>query len=174
MKKVWNALADALESLSRLGAIVAETALVVLLLLVFHEVIARYVLNKPTLYSVELSEYLLIVVPFLAAGWGLQEDKHVRMQSFTNLMSPRLQFLSGLFTSVIVLLFCLILVWQGGKSSLVALRGGYHSSSLLNFPLWIPYAIIPLGSLLLGLQMLVRIGRLIEHVAGAGQPVKGE
>ncbi len=162
MKKFWVVFANFIDRLSQLGAIIAEIALIALLLLVFHEVIARYILNKPTLYSVELSEYLLILVAFMAAGWVLQKDNHVRMQSITGLMPVRMKFWVTMFTSIFVLFFCIILVWQGGKSSLVAFRGGYHSSSLLNVPLWIPYAIIPLGSLLLGLQITVRIGRLIQ------------
>ncbi|MEE4164866.1 MAG: TRAP transporter small permease [Desulfocapsaceae bacterium] len=150
------------EQLSRLGAVLAEICLVLLLALVFHEVIARYVLNKPTLYSVELSEYLLIFLAFMAAGRVLQEDKHVRMLSFVNLLPANVRYGFALFTSIIVLGFCAILVWQGTKASVTALKGGYHSSSLLEVPLWIPYAIIPVGSLLLGLQMIVRINRIIE------------
>lgn len=163
MKKIWKYLSNSIESISRFGATLAEICLFLLLLLVFHEVIARYVLNKPTLYSVEISEYLLIFVAFMAAGWVLQEDRHVRMPSVVNLLPTRVRYVVGLFTSVIVLLFCSILVWQGAKASLMAFSGDYHSSSLLDVPLWIPYAIIPLGSLILGLQMVVKIGKMIEH-----------
>jgi len=160
---MWKILADTCERISRLGVILAEICLVLLLMLVFHEVIARYVLNKPTLYSVEISEYLLIFVAFMAAGWVLQEDKHVSMQAVVNLFSARVRYLCSLFTSILVLGFCSILVWQGARASVMAFKGGYHSSSLLNVPMWIPYAIIPIGSLLLALQLLVRIGRLIER-----------
>lgn len=165
MKKVWKTLENYIEQLSRLGVVVAEIGLVLLLVLVFHEVIVRYLLNKPTLYSVEISEYLLLLVAFMAAGWVLQEDKHVSMQTFVSLMPPKVKQGLALLTSVIVLLFCTVLIWEGIRSSLLAYKGGYHSSSLLNVPMWIPYAIIPIGSLLLALQMLVRIGKLIENPA---------
>jgi len=160
MATIWNLFSSLLERLSRIGAVLAEICLVLLLALVFNEVIARYVFNKPTLYSVEISEYLLILVAFMAAGWVLQKDRHVRMHSVINLMPPQVQRALDIFTSIIVLFFCAILVWEGGKSSILAFRGDYHSSSLLNVPLWLPYAIIPTGSLLLGLQMLVRIVNL--------------
>lgn len=162
MATIWNLLSAFFERLSRIGAILAEVCLVLLLALVFNEVIARYVLNKPTLYSVELSEYLLIFVGFMAAGWVLQKNGHVRMPSVINLMPPKVRRVIDIFTSVIVLFFCAILVWQGAKSSIMAFNGGYHSSSLLNVPLWMPYAIIPTGSLLLALQMLVRIVNLCK------------
>jgi len=169
MTAIWNLLSSFFERLSRIGATLAELCLVLLLLLVFNEVIARYVLNRPTLYSVELSEYLLIFVAFMAAGWVLQKDRHVRMLSVVNLMPPNVRRISDIITSIIVLFFCIILVWQGGKSSLMAFKGDYHSSSLLNVPLWMPYAIIPAGALLLSLQMLVRIVNLCKTPAAVAE-----
>ena len=166
MATIWNLLSAFFERLSRIGAILAEICLVLLLALVFNEVIARYVLNRPTLYSVELSEYLLIFVAFMAAGWVLQKDGHVKMHSVINLMPPPMRRFADIFTSIVVLIFCAILVWQGCKSSIMAFKGGYHSSSLLNVPLWIPYAIIPTGSLLLALQMLVRIVNVCKTPVG--------
>ena len=163
MKKIWNSVACWIDAACRLGAILAEACLFLLLALVFHEVIARYILNKPTLYSVEISEYLLIFIAFMAAGWVLKEDKHVRMHSVVNLLPVKARYFIGLGTSAIVLLFCCVLVWKGAGASWMAFKGDYHSSSLLNVPMWIPYAIIPLGSLLLGMQTIVKIGRMIEH-----------
>ncbi len=145
------------EQLNRAGALLSQLCLVLLLVLVFHEVVVRYIFDKPTLYSVELSEYLLILLAFIAAGWVLHEDKHVRMHSFVNLLPLWLQHLLTCLTSFIILLFCGVLVWQGAKASWIAWHGGYHSSSLLNTPMWLPYLVIPLGALLLGLQLVVHI-----------------
>jgi C4-dicarboxylate transporter, DctQ subunit len=170
MKNFLHPLFNCFERISRLGAVLAEICLVLLLILVFNEVIARYLLNKPTLYSVELSEYLLLFVAFMAAGWVMQNDRHVKMHSVVNLMPEKVRHVLDISTSAIVLVFCLILVWEGAKSSLMAFAGGYHSSSLLNVPLWIPYAIIPIGSLILTLQVLVRIVRLIWPPISSDNP----
>ena len=157
MKTAWRLWVRGVEQLNRAGALLSQLCLVLLLALVFHEVVVRYLFDKPTLYSVELSEYLLILLAFIAAGWVLQEDKHVRMHSFVNLLPLRIQHLLTCLTSSIVLLFCGVLVWQGTKASWIAFHGGYHSSSLLNTPMWLPYLVIPLGALLLGLQLVVHI-----------------
>lgn len=157
MRTIWTRFEQAVEKINRIGAVLAEIALMLLLLLVFHEVISRYLLDKPTTYSVELSEYLLIFVAFIAAGWVMLQDKHVRMQSFIGLMPARVRNIFLCITSAVVLLFCGILVWQGTKSAIMAFKGGYHSSSLLNTPMWIPYSIIPLGSFLLALAVIVKI-----------------
>jgi TRAP-type C4-dicarboxylate transport system permease small subunit len=57
----------------------------------------------------------------------------------------------------VLLTFCAVLVWQGTEMTWTALLGGDRSSSLVAFPLWIPYGFIPLGSLVLGLQCTVRL-----------------
>lgn len=157
MRTIWGLWVSGVERINRIGAVVSQGCLVLLLVLVFHEVVARYIFDKPSLYSVELSEYLLIFLAFIAAGWVLQEDKHVRMPSLVNLLPMRLQHLLTCLTSFIVLLFCSVLIWQGTKAAWIAWHGGYHSSSLLNTPMFLPYLIIPLGSLLLALQLVVHI-----------------
>ncbi len=156
MKVTGRPLLRFIEQLNRLGSLVSQCCLVLLLVLVFHEVIARYLFNSPTLYSVELSEYLLILLAFIAAGWVMQEDRHVRMHSFVHLLPERMQHFLACLTSGIVFLFCGVLIWYGFKAAYIAWRGEYHSSSLLNMPIWIPYLIIPLGSLLLALQVIVQ------------------
>lgn len=156
MKVTGRPLLRFIEQLNRLGSLVSQCCLVLLLVLVFHEVIARYLFNSPTLYSVELSEYLLILLAFIAAGWVMQEDRHVRMQSFVQLLPERVQHFLACLTSCIVFLFCGVLIWYGFKAAYIAWRGEYHSSSLLNMPMWIPYLIIPLGSQLLALQVIVQ------------------
>jgi TRAP-type C4-dicarboxylate transport system permease small subunit len=152
--------------ISWLAEVLAEIALAGLLLLVFHEVIVRYVFNAPTQYSVELSEYLLVFVAFMSIGWVLKEDRHVRVSVVINLLPDRVRDLLDIFASLLVMIFCGIIVWKGGKTAITAYTGDYHSSSLLNFPLWIPYAIIPLGALVLGMQYIVRIVERVQALTG--------
>ena len=164
MKVTGRTLLRLIEQLNRLGSLISQCCLVLLLVLVFHEVVARYLFNSPTLYSVELSEYLLIMLAFIAAGWVMQEDRHVRMQSFVHLLPERVRHLIACLTSFIVLLFCSVLVWYGFKAAYIAWHGQYHSSSLLNMPMWIPYLVIPLGSLLLALQVIVQLCAHVEQL----------
>jgi TRAP-type C4-dicarboxylate transport system permease small subunit len=69
-------------------------------------------------------------------------------------------------TSILVTTFCVILTWKGGQTVIMAYVGDYHSSSLLDVPLWIPYSFIPLGALVLGLQSIVRIGERVMMLLG--------
>lgn len=164
MEKISGLIAKGINRLTWLAEVLAEIALAGLMLLVFHEVIVRYIFNSPTLYSVELSEYLLIFVAFMSIGWVLKKDRHVAVTFVINFLSPKVRSWLDVFTSLLTMVFCGILVWKGGESAITAYTGDYHSSSLMNFPLWIPYSFIPLGALVLGLQYIVRIGDRLKTI----------
>jgi C4-dicarboxylate transporter DctQ subunit len=166
MVKGIRAIASVINRLNWFFELLAEIALVALLLLVFHEVIVRYLLDRPTQFSVEISEYLLVFVSFMCAGWVLREDRHVRMLALVYILPEKTQLLFDMLASVMVTTFCFILTWKGGQTVIMAFTGGYHSSSLLNVPLWIPYSFIPLGALALGLQSIVRIGEKLKTLFG--------
>lgn len=143
------------QRLSRLFELIAEAALVALLLLVAHEVFLRYVLNAPTQYSVEVSEYLLVLLSFFSIPYVLQRDRHVRVTFVIERLPPRGRAAADLTAHVLLLVYCAVLVYYGGEMSVTAWQGDDRSSSLISFPLFIPYAFIPLGALALALQAAV-------------------
>ena len=149
-----------------IAEMLAEIGLVGLFLLVLHEVIVRYVFDAPTLFSVELSEYLLILVAFMSIGWVLKEDRHVAVSFVVDRLPEKVRLVMKLPTSVLTMAFLAIIVWQGSRTVLTAYRGDYHSSSLLEFPMWIPYLLIPLGALVMSLQYIVTIIKLIQSFRG--------
>jgi TRAP-type C4-dicarboxylate transport system permease small subunit len=150
--------------------VIAEIAVVVLLLLVSHEVFRRYALNSPTQFSVEFSEYLLVLISFASAAWVLRRDRHVRVRLVTDALPPRPRAALEAVGMVLLASFCAVLVWKGGDMAWTALHGNDRSSSLVAFPLWIPYSFIPVGGFVLGLQALVRAGEALA-VARGHRPV---
>ena len=161
---MFSILSKAINRLSWLAELIAEIGLVGLLLIVIHEVIVRYVFDAPTLFSVELSEYLLVLVVFMSVGWVLKEDRHVAVTFAVDVLPEKMRQGFSLVTSLLTVAFLAILVWQGGRTALTAYRGDYHSSSLLDFPMWIPYTLIPLGALVLSVQYIAKISELIRSI----------
>jgi TRAP-type C4-dicarboxylate transport system permease small subunit len=162
MWRILRIIAFGIERLSWFCEIVAEIALMGLLLLVSHEVFVRYVLDRPTIFSVEISEYLLVFISFMSIGWVLREDRHVQMLALVQILPKEVQLVLDLVTSILAIFFCGVLTWKGGQTAIMAYVGDYHSSSLVNFPLWIAYSFIPFGALVLGLQFMVRIGQRVK------------
>jgi len=128
---------------NRLAILVAEFALAALMIACTYGVIARYVFNSPSIYITEVCVYLLLVCSWLSIGWVHLENRHVSVEAFHMRFSPRGQRLATCISQLCILFFCLVLLWAG-----------ISVASMLRFPLWIAYGMIPLGGTLLGLATL--------------------
>ncbi|WP_416137964.1 TRAP transporter small permease [Halomonas sp. HK25] len=133
----------------KLGLVIAEIALVSLMLLTVYAVMTRYLFRSPSIHALEVSQYLLLMISWMSVGWVLIVGRHVRMEALYNVLPDLLKKISDLLSSLAVLLFCGVIVWAGSVNVLTALDRGYRSSSLLSFPMWLPYSLIPLGGILL-------------------------
>src|SRR5690606_20172605 len=142
------------DRISRIGIVISEIALLALLVLTVYAVFSRYVLLRPSIHAFELSAYLLVVATWMAAGWVLTLDRHVSMEALSQRLSGRGRAISDIIAQATVLGFCLILVWVGTASVIGAFNHNYRSPSLLAFPLWAAYMLIPIGAGVLGLVAL--------------------
>lgn len=138
----------------RSGIVIAELALVGLMLLTVYAVLARYVFRSPSIHALEVSQYLLLVISWMSIGWVLIVGRHVRMEALYNVLPRTLKLSANLISKLAIILFSGVLIWAGSVNVMTALEKGYRSSSLLSFPMWVPYLLIPLGGILLLLAAL--------------------
>jgi len=153
------------ERLNEASGILAQAGLFALFLIVCWEVLTRYLLRDPSVFSAEVSEYLMVLLTFASAGLIMKDGRHVRVEVVVARLGRRGRALAGIFSQGVVLLICAILMVEGTKSTYLAFISNYRSTSLLNFPLWIPYSLVPLGALLLGLQSVAMV---IKEMAELG------
>ncbi len=142
---------------NRAGIAAAELGLLALMLLTAWAVFARYVLESPSVYAMELSTYLLLVVTWAAVGWVHHEDRHVCMEALEGRMGGGWKKIANMVSQLTVLAFCLVLVAAGVATAWTNYAQNYRSASLLEFPLWIAFGLIPLGGLLLALIAFNRL-----------------
>jgi C4-dicarboxylate transporter DctQ subunit len=75
------------------------------------------------------------------------------------------------FNCVAAVVFCAALVWYGRQIVDVALLIDEHSASDLRFPMWIYYAALPTGGLLMLIRYVIRLVGLVAAAdASAVQP----
>ena len=155
-------IASVINGITKCADYCSQICLAALMLMVFREVIWRYIFDRPSIFSVEISEYILVFITFMSAAWILRSDRHVNMTAVTMRLPKKMQVYLDIVTSLMVMVFCVVLIWKGFRTVVMAYTGDYHSASLVNFPLWIAYSFIPVGSSVLVLQYLVRIGERIK------------
>ena len=157
MREKMNRVMAVFTGFSRSANIVSEIATVALMILIAREVIWRYILNRPSIFSVEISEYIMIFITFMCAGWVLHKNAHVSMTVLTDRFPVRVRVILDIVTSLLTMGVCCVIIWKGALSAVIAFAGNYRSASLIQFPLWISYSFIPLGMTILFLQYIVRI-----------------
>lgn len=72
---------------------------------VFGEVVARYVLNRPYFWSDEITVYLFTWVSFLGAALALRDNRHIGISVFVSKLPRTLQGVLGIFGDGVVLAF---------------------------------------------------------------------
>ncbi len=125
-----------------------------LVLLVFGNVVLRYVFNHPMAWTKELEWHLFALIFLLGAGYSLRHNRHVRVdlfyEKFPRADRARVDFWG---TLLFLLPWCLLLLYYGFASALDAYRLGERSPEAGGLPnLWLIQFALPLGALLLLLQ----------------------
>lgn len=162
MEKICKAI-DAVNKW--VGTIMGYIA-VLMAFLVTYEVVARYVFNAPTIWSMEINEYLFCAVSLLSGGYCLLTDGHVRVDLFYPNFSPKTQAIVEIVTYTFALAFCAILVALGGSEFWHELSTGSTSGTVLDFPMWPVWLMVPLGGFLLMMQIVARYLRHVDTLLG--------
>jgi len=139
--------------LSRITGYLATGVLGLLMLLTVANVILRDFFNKPIMGTPELSEFMMVLVVFLALAWCAITRKHVKVELVVNRFSPRIQAIFNGITLLLTLGIFVIITWQSFLESMVV----YDTTSLLRIPHTPFYWIMTFGLGLFCLSILVLI-----------------
>jgi C4-dicarboxylate transporter DctQ subunit len=148
-------------ALRRAREVVVMVLMAVLVVVVVASVIFRYVLLAPLEWSEEVGRYLMIWVGFLAASIAVQQGMHVGIDFLVNAARPGvaawLRRLARALTAVFLLIvtaygfFLVVNLWD-------------QWSPVLQFRMTWPYLAIPVGSLLMLLELAVPSAREADIV----------
>lgn len=133
-------------------------------LLIFGEVLLRYVFGKPTLWAGPTATYLWGAMCVLAGGYALKHGLHVNMDIIYNRFSPRGKAALDLFNSLFFFLACAALVWMGWKFGWYSVVTAERRGETWNPPIYPIKMTIFVGVCLLLLQGLVKLIRDIRLV----------
>lgn len=86
-----------------------------LCIVVFGEVVARYLFNHPFFWSDEVTVYAFTWVAFLGAALALRDTRHIGISFFVEKLPPGGQGVLGILADVIVLTFLGLFLVQSAK-----------------------------------------------------------
>jgi C4-dicarboxylate transporter DctQ subunit len=131
--------------------------------------------NLPSpIWIVQINEYSLVWVCFLATAWVLSANKHVRVDILLSRFGRRTQNILLVAQDTVSALLCAVFCYLGVLSTWEHVRDKVVDVGSIDVPKsWI-IVVIPLGFLLLTLQFVVRIGedvqRLKSEEGSGGKP----
>ncbi len=92
----------------------AKICVIIFLLLlatIIYEVVARYWFNSPTMWSVEVSQYLFGITFLLAGGYTLANKGHVRVDILILIFSKQSRRILGIICYFISIGYLLVLLY---------------------------------------------------------------
>lgn len=117
-----------------------------------YGVILRYVFNKPSLWSQEVSMYMYGVAGIMAGAYTLRHNLHINMDLFYRRLPPKKKAITDSLTALFFFLFCGVLLWASCKFSLWSFNIRQHSESVWGPPIYPMIMTIPVAAFLILLQ----------------------
>jgi len=154
-------LQRAVNGVRRARELVVMALMAVLVVVVVASVVFRYVLLSPLEWSEEVGRYLMIWVGFLAASIAVQQGMHVGIDFLVTWARPEVAAWMRRVARGLTAVFLLI-VTAYGFVLVVSLWDQW--SPVLQFRMTWPYLAIPVGCLLMLLELVVPSAREADIV----------
>jgi len=123
--------------------------------LVFANVVLRYLFNSPFIWADQFTTYLLFYMTFLAAPWVLAKRGHVSIEVLRNVLRPRGQKLLDVLAHAITAAYFAAFSYLGVSDLIRVVERNAQFADAVEFPQWVVYGALPVGSVLLALQALL-------------------
>lgn len=157
MLRTFKALLMAVTRWTLMGMVLAMT------LVLFAQIIFRYFLKQPLIWSEELALVLMIWITFLGSALLLATKEHISIDFMVELMPPFWQRLTAVVAALLLLAFNVALMYGAW---LVAQRTAGSTSPGLGVSMAWHYAGSVIGSLLLAAvsleELVIRIRALVS------------
>ena len=135
---------------------VAAGLLFLLMIAGAADVIGRYLFNAPIHGTMERGQLILALMVFLSWGYTQIKKGHVNVELFITRFPPRLRLITDLFTTLVTLGLCILIVWQSTIMAIETHRSG-EVVFVIHWPLAPFQLIVPLGGIVMCLVLITEI-----------------
>ena len=142
------------DTINNFEEIIALFAFIILIISMAAQVIWRYVLNNPLVWTEELGRVAFIWVSFMGASIAMKKGRHIKIDSIFNIFPERIRKLLEYFIQLLLLFFLSIVFYNG---LILIKKTIYGSTSAMGIPNIIYYLPVALGSFL----MIIYVIRLL-------------
>lgn len=161
--KLTQHMTNVIRPVIRLGGYIAAAAMMAIMLVTVLDVFLRYVFNRPLLGTIEITEYLMVVLCFLAIAFCALDRGHVTV----DLVVQGLKRTWQTFYEILGYLLCLVLyvpmTFIYIPEAIDVQRGG-EESEILGIPASPFYVVVIIGCALVTIVLLIELFNSIQRL----------
>ncbi len=151
---IW--LDKIISPIERLCLGVAGTVLVGVTGLIGISVVTRYFMHEPLNWSIQLSEYALLIIVFFVAPWLMKTDGHVSSELVLTLLPKRILAIVDIIRFAISTIVAVLLFWFAFDVTVDNYSRGILIFDVIKVPKYLPLSVMTFGTFLLTLRCLER------------------
>lgn len=130
--------------------------LVAMVLLIFGQVIGRYVLGSSPSWTEELARYIHIFQVWIGASYAVKLREHIRVGAFIERFQGLVRQILETISILIWFLIAVFLAFYGTELVLKSLANGQVTPAM-QLPMWMPFVAIPLGGAGMAIRLVIQI-----------------
>lgn len=162
LKKLGKAF-DKFES----GALIISLA--VMVIVIFMQVVMRYVFNNSLSWSEEFARYLFVWFSWIGVSAGLKDGEHLRVEILSTALTRRGFAKSNEMVSILVSLVWLattLIVTFYGFQVVMSQMDLHVVTPAMRLPVWFGYLSIPACSGVVGIRLIIKIIQSVMVIFG--------
>lgn len=154
------------EAFDRIAEGVLAALMAAMCVLVFVGVIFRYVLLEPISWTEEVGRFCLVWVSFIGTYLAHRRCQHIAVTALVDRLSPARQKHVRILVSALLAGFMVMLMVQGTAYATAFAR---YNSPILELPLGIVYAALPVAATLMLIAILLDVGKELRRNCDASE-----
>lgn len=151
----------------RFEEIVSITLFAILVVVIFLQVVMRYVFNSSPSWAEELGKYVFVWLSWIGVSLGARYGEHIKITLLTQKLSFRSSHICNIVSDVIVIAICAVTLHYGIIVCDMLLNVNIMNSALKINQAW-GHAAVPVGCGLMILRSLQSMFDSIRKLKGGG------
>lgn len=151
MKKYFNRFEE--------GFLIAT--LVLMVLLIFGQVVGRYVFQSAPSWTEEFARYIHIFQVWIGAGYAVKLREHIKVTAFVNIFNGTARKIMDIASTLIWFVLIVLVAVFGTQLVLATLQYGQVSPAT-QIPMWVVYLAVPLGSVSMAVRLIQQLVGIIR------------
>ena len=130
--------------------------MIVMVVLIFVQVITRYIFENSLTWSEELARYVHIWQIWIGASLAVRKKEHIKVEAFKKIFNAKIQKVIDLIALLCWFSLAVFLAIAGTDLVTTIFAKGQNSPAM-QMQMWVVYSAIPLGGLLMSIRLIQQI-----------------